>query len=156
MSAITSATGAAPPSATNAFNDITSDEFIRIMFSELTNQDPLAPNDTKAVLDQISSIRSIESDLKLSDKLEALVSQNELASAGTLIGKFVSGLTDDGARVADLVLSVTQTRNGAVLNLASGAQVSMSRVEEIVDQDLINDILNAAADEPDSDEPADA
>jgi len=151
MSAIPSVSAATPPSSASAFNDITSEDFIRIMFSELTNQDPLAPNDTKAVLDQISSIRSIESDLKLSDKLEALVSQNELAGAGTLIGKFVSGLSDDGGHVADLVLSVSSTSEGAVLNLASGARLNMSRVEEIVDQNLINDILDASAtDSPDT------
>lgn len=145
MSAIPSATSAAPPSATNAFNSISSEDFIRIMFSELTNQDPLAPNDTKAVLDQISSIRSIESDLKLSAKLESLVSQNELASAGTLIGKFVTGLNGEGRRVGDLVLSVSSTRDGAVLNLANGASLAMSRVEEIIDTDLLNALSNSAA-----------
>lgn len=144
MSAISSTPGATPPSATNAFNSITSEDFVRIMFSELTNQDPLAPNDTKAVLDQISSIRSIESDLKLSDKLESLVSQNELASAGTLIGKFVTGLNGEGQRVGDLVLSVSSTRDGAVLNLANGARLAMSRVEEIIDTGLL-DALNGAA-----------
>lgn len=138
MSAISSLSNASPPSSTNGFNSITSEDFVRIMFSELANQDPLSPSDSKAVLDQVSSIRSIESNLKLSKKLDALVSQNELASAGTLIGKFVSGLTDEGSRVGDLVLSVSATRDGATLNLASGDRVRMSRVEEIVDLSLLN------------------
>ena len=147
MSAIPPATSQTPPSATNSFNSITSEEFIRIMFSELTNQDPLAPNDTKAVLEQISSIRSIESDLKLTNELESLVSQNELASAGTLIGKFVSGLLDEGGRVGDIVLSVSSTRDGAVLNLANGQRVKMSRVEEIIDPQLL-EAIQAAANQP--------
>lgn len=147
MSAITSATSQSPPSATNSFNAITSEEFIRIMFSELTNQDPLAPNDTKAVLEQISSIRSIESDLKLTSELQSLVSQNELASAGTLIGKFVTGLQEEGLRVGDIVLSVSATRDGAVLNLANGQRVKMSRVDEIIDPQLLNSI-QAAANQP--------
>jgi len=152
MSAISSAI----PSATNAsatgssaapangFDSLSSQEFLRIMFSELANQDPLKPNDTQAVLDQISSIRSIESDLNLSDKLESLVSQNQLASAGTLIGKFVSGLSDSGGRAGDLVLSVSSTKNGAVLNLASGDRINMSRVEEIIDPNLISTIDSAS------------
>ena len=143
MSAISSVSTANPPSSTNAFNDLSSADFVRIMFSELTNQDPLAPNDTKAVLDQISSIRAIESDLKLSDKLNALVAQNELASAGTLIGKLVSGRSELGAPVGDLVLSVTATRDGALLNLASGAQINMKNIQEIVDPKLIEDIVNS-------------
>ncbi len=143
MSAISSVSAANPPSSTNAFNQLSSEDFVRIMFSELTNQDPLAPNDTKAVLDQISSIRAIESDLKLSDKLNALVAQNELAGAGTLIGKLVSGRSELGDPVGDLVLSVTSTREGALLNLASGAQISMKNVEEIVDPKLIEEIVNS-------------
>lgn len=148
MSAIPSVSSATPASTTNAFNSLSSEDFVRIMFAELANQDPLAPSDTKAVLDQISSIRSIESDLKLTSKLEALVSQNELASAGTLIGKFVSGLTDTGTRVGDLVLSVSATKNGAILNLASGDRVSMSRIEEIIDPSALDAVNEAFASNP--------
>lgn len=143
MSAISSATPTSANASSepaNGFDSISSEDFIRIMFSELTNQDPLAPNDTQAILDQISSIRSIESDVGLADQLESLVSQNQLASAGTLIGKFVSGLTDAGDRTGDLVLSVSATRNGAVLNLVNGARINMSRVEEIIDPNLIGAI----------------
>lgn len=154
MSAISSVSAANPPSSTNAFNQLSSEDFIRIMFSELTNQDPLAPNDTKAVLDQISSIRAIESDLKLTDKLDALVAQNELASAGTLIGKLVSGRSELGDPVGDLVLSVTSTREGALLNLASGAQINMKNVEEIVDPKLIEEIVNSGAPSQDATPPA--
>jgi flagellar basal-body rod modification protein FlgD len=150
MSAISGATSASPPSSTNAYDSITSEDFLRIMFSELTNQDPLAPNDTKAVLDQISSIRSIESDLNLSEKLESLVAQNELAGAGTLIGKFATGLNSSGQRVGDLVLSVTATREGAILNLANGARLEMSRVEEIIDTELLDELTSAAEAEAES------
>jgi flagellar basal-body rod modification protein FlgD len=148
MSAIPSVSSAAPASSTNAFNALSSEDFVRIMFTELTNQDPLAPSDTKAVLDQIGSIRSIESDLKLTSKLEALVSQNELASAGTLIGKFVSGLTDTGTRVGDLVLSVSATKNGATLNLASGDKIFMNRIEEIIDPAALEALSGASASTP--------
>lgn len=150
MSAIPSVSSAAPASTTNAFNSLSSEDFIRIMFTELANQDPLAPSDTKAVLDQISSIRSIESDLRLTSKLEALVSQNELASAGTLIGKFVSGLTDTGTRVGALVISVSATRNGAILNLASGDKVAMSRIEEIIDPSVLDDLSGDSTADPDA------
>lgn len=144
MSAIPSVSAATPPTSTSSFNDLSSNDFLRIMFTELTNQDPLKPNDSQALLDQVSSIRSIESNISLSDDLKSLVSQNELSAAGTLIGKFVSGLDEQGTRVADLVLSVSATKNGAVLNLASGAQLNMKRVEEIVDPNLINSISSGS------------
>ena len=37
-----------------------SEEFLKIILTELTSQDPLSPNDTSALLDQISTIRSIK------------------------------------------------------------------------------------------------
>ena len=64
MSAISDAAVAANgPTRQNAsrFNELASEDFIQIIFTELTNQDPLAPNDTSALLDQLNSIRSIES-----------------------------------------------------------------------------------------------
>ena len=73
----------------DAFSDLSSEDFVKIIFTELQAQDPLAPNDTSAVMEQISTLRSIQSDIELTDKLEAIVSQNQLASAGGLIGAFV-------------------------------------------------------------------
>lgn len=144
MSAIPSVSAATPPASTNAFSALSSEEFVRIIFSELTNQDPLAPNDTGALLDQLSSIRAIESDLTLGNNLKTLVSQNQLASASSLIGKFVTGLSESGVQVADLVVSVTSTRDGALLNLAGGFQLNMSRLQEIIDLDLLDTLNNAS------------
>jgi len=137
MSAINSISTAAPPSATGAgFSDLSSQEFLNIMISELTNQDPLAPTETKEILDQISSIRSIESDVQLTSRLESLVGQNQLSLAGGLIGKVVSGLSSDNDRVTDQVVSVSATSDGAELNLAGGQRVSMNQVDQIFDPAL--------------------
>jgi len=116
----------------SAFGDISSAQFTELILSELSNQDPLEPNDTGALIEQLSSIRSIESDAKLTEQLEAMVVQTELASAATLIGALVSGITEQNQRTADAVISVTRTSEGAVLNLSSGARMRMDRVDEII------------------------
>jgi len=43
----------------NRFNELSSDDFLQIIFAELTNQDPLEPQDTGALLEQLNSIRQI-------------------------------------------------------------------------------------------------
>lgn len=113
----------------DAFSDLTSEEFVRIMFTELSNQDPLKPNDSNQMLEQLSSLRSIQSDLELSNKLETIVSQNQLASAGALIGKYVSGLTEDGQRVVGEVVSVSRTSDGPVLRLSNNFRVPFQNVD---------------------------
>lgn len=133
MSAIDGFTQGAPSSSTNAFSALSSEEFMRIMLTELTNQDPLAPSDSKAILEQISSIRSIESDLTLKDTLSSLIKQNELATAGGMIGKHILGLALDGLAIQGEVVSVSNGRDGAVLNLPGGWQVPMKQVLQIHD-----------------------
>ena len=136
MSAIDTTTSiAAAASATTGsdFGTLTNNEFLQIIFAELTNQDPLAPNETKDLLQQISIIRGIESDTALTRSLNELVNQNALAQAGGLIGKFVRGRTEFGDTAQDFVLSVSATRDGPILNLLNGQRIPMDRIEEIID-----------------------
>ena len=66
MSAINALTGGSTASApTSRFTELSSEEFIKIIFTELQNQDPFKPNDSSALLEQLNSIRSIESDIEL-------------------------------------------------------------------------------------------
>jgi flagellar basal-body rod modification protein FlgD len=115
------------------FSALGADEFVKIIFTELGQQDPLEPNDTAALLDQLSTLRNIQSDVDMMDRLSAIVDQNELAGAAGLIGKIVSGIGDDDERVIDYVASVSRTEDGAVLNLDHGARINMRNVDEIID-----------------------
>ena len=140
MSAIDSTSTSQPPSTTGGFDALNSQEFLRIMFTELSNQDPLQPSDTKEILNQIGVIRSIESDLALTRNLEALVSKNEVATAGGMIGKYVTGRTAEGVEVENFVGSVSVTREGPLLNLIDGHRVPLGRVEEIFDPALFGPV----------------
>ena len=133
MDAINTLTGlgSSSPQA-NAFSQLSSEEFIKIIFTELSHQDPLQPNDSKALLEQLSSIRNIQSDIDLGARLNSLVVQNELSSAAGLIGKQVSGISEENKRVQGLVQSVLRTQSGAVLKLTGGHYVRMSNMDEVL------------------------
>lgn len=117
----------------NRFSELTTEEFIQIIFTELVNQDPLQPNDTSALLDQLDSIRSIESDLELSRSLERLVTENQLASASGLIGKQVTGRTEDLDRVTGMVVGAQREGDRVRLRLDGGAMVAIDDLDSIVD-----------------------
>ena len=121
-----------PTSSTDAFAALTSGEFLKIIFTELQNQDPLAPSDTSAMLDQLSTLRTIESDTQMVKSLERMVAQSEMAASSQLIGSLVSGITLDNRRVSDLVISVSMTQDGPVLNMFDGSRMFFSNVDEIV------------------------
>src|SRR5690606_13766382 len=100
----------------------------------LSNQDPFQPQDSGALLEQLSSLRNIESQLPLQQKLETLVRQNETAAAGGLIGKKVEGLDAGNNAVSGLVTSVRVQDGKTLLELDSGRMVPMKRVTKIADQ----------------------
>jgi len=118
-------------SSVNSFSGMSSDDFMKIVLSELSKQDPLKPNDTSALIQQISQIRSIQSDIDLSSTLKSLVKDDQFSTAAGLIGTNISGLTETNLRVTGVVTAVSRTDNGAVLTLFSGERVPMSKVDEI-------------------------
>ena len=125
--------GASTPRVDSGINGLSSEEFFQLIFTEMSNQDPLKPNDTSALLDQIANIRSIESDVDLVDKLGELVGQNEMAAGAGLIGRLVSGLSEANERVTGLVNSVSRTEEGVVLNLDGGMRVPMGDVDRVLE-----------------------
>lgn len=145
MSAIDSISTSNPPSSSGGINGLTSQEFLKVMLTELSKQDPLAPNDTKEILQQIGTIRSIEANLQLSKDLTTLVNQNKTTSASGLVGAGVVGRTSGGEKVAGIVRSVSVTKNGPMLNLMNGFQVSIDRVEEIMSPTIESQIAGAAS-----------
>ena len=121
--------------AENRFAEMSSEDFVRIMFAELENQDPFQPNDSAALLEQLNTIRSIESDVSLVERLDSLVFENQLSSASNLIGKTVSGLTPALQRTAGQVVSVVRQADNVFVELDNGAFMPVNNVEMILNSD---------------------
>ncbi|RLS64263.1 MAG: hypothetical protein DWH96_04210 [Planctomycetota bacterium] len=134
MSAINANAAAATAgnsSTPSRFNELSSEDFMRIIFTELSNQDPFKPSDSSALLEQLNSIRSIETDIQMQERLSSIVFQNQLSSAGNLIGKRVSGLNQDSIRVGGTVQSVIREGDSVGLVLNTGWVLPMDNVEFI-------------------------
>ena len=133
MSQISASTFAppAPPALKSRFNEMSSEEFMKIIFTELQQQDPFKPNYSGALIEQLNSIRSIESDIAMGERLESIVFQNQLAGAGNLIGKRVSGLTVDNERVGGMVKSVARAGDQIALVLHNNWTIPIENVEYI-------------------------
>jgi len=120
-------------STAGAFGSLTSEEFIKVMIEELSNQDPFEPQDSSALIEQLSSLRNIESQLALEKQISSLVLQNQIASAGGLIGKVVTGQNAGFNPVQGLVTSVRVHDETVYLELDTGVALEMNRVTEIAD-----------------------
>jgi flagellar basal-body rod modification protein FlgD len=128
-----SAVGASTPIAPvdRGFGALDSDEFTRLILTELSNQDPLEPNDTGALLEQLSTIRSIESDTRLNETLDRLVDRSDFTAAAGLIGSRVT-TSDTAGATPRTVVSVNQSRDGVGLTLGDGATVPLASVLSVL------------------------
>jgi flagellar basal-body rod modification protein FlgD len=103
--------------ATNSINDIDLDMFLKLMITELQNQDPLNPLDNKDMLAQISQIREVGASDKLTKTLESVLLGQNIASATNLIGADVSALTDAGERVSGVVNRISIDKGSPKLHI---------------------------------------
>ena len=99
---------AAQTGSTNgAYNDLDIDQFLKLLISELQNQDPLDPMENSEMVQQIGLIREIGATDQLTRTLTNLSSSQELVTASNLIGKTVTGLADDSSNVEGVVDRIT-------------------------------------------------
>ncbi|MDG2221657.1 MAG: flagellar hook capping FlgD N-terminal domain-containing protein [Rubripirellula sp.] len=95
-------------SGTNdAYNDLQIDDFLKLLVSELQNQDPLNPMDNAQMVQQIGHIREIGATDQLTETLSNLSASQELVTASSLIGQTINGLGDDLSNVDGVVDRVT-------------------------------------------------
>lgn len=87
----------------DAYNELDLELFIKLLITELQSQDPLNPMDNQEILQQVSQIREIESNSKLTETLQSVLLGQNVVTASNLIGRMISGLTDDAERVTGRV-----------------------------------------------------
>jgi flagellar basal-body rod modification protein FlgD len=126
-----SSSGASSTTKTSdAFDKVDLNDFLKLMVTELQNQDPLNPMDNSQILQQVSQIKAIESNQRLSDTLVSLQLQQGLVTGGSLLQKTVTGLTDDGDTITGLVDSISIDNQGVKVNVGEQT-ISLKNIAEI-------------------------
>ena len=133
-SAVTAAASTTPGNTVkNPKGELKAEDFIKMMITQLQNQDPMEPAKNEQLLAQMSQIGQLESATQLQSSLSKLVLQNNLGAAGNLIGKQVQGLGDDGDDLGGEVTSVRVEAGDVYLELDTGSRLRLDRVTEITD-----------------------
>jgi flagellar basal-body rod modification protein FlgD len=116
------------------FQDVDLQEFIKMLIAELSNQDPMNPMDNHEILQQVSQIREIESNDRLTDMLETVRVGQSLSTATTMIGRKVKALTDSGDQVVGVVDRISVGENDSKVFIGN-QQISLKNVSEILSED---------------------
>jgi flagellar basal-body rod modification protein FlgD len=117
--------------ASNKFQ-LKAEDFIKMMVTQLQNQDPMEPAKNEELLAQMSQIGQLQSATDLQSSLKSMVMQNNIGAAGNLIGKKVQGLDEAGDQVEGLVNSVRVEKDkGVFLELDNGKTLPVDYVTNI-------------------------
>src|SRR5258706_1267414 len=120
-----------PASAQKNTFSLKAQDFIKMMVTQLQNQDPLEPAKNDQLLAQMSQIGQLQSSTQLQESLKGLVIQNQIGAAGNLIGKSVQGFDDQNNDVKGMVNSVRVQQDNVYLELDNGKSLALGRVANI-------------------------
>jgi flagellar basal-body rod modification protein FlgD len=121
----------------NSLGSLNLDDFLKMLLTELQNQDPLSPMDSSQMLTQIGQISQVGATQSLTDTLQSVLLGQNLNNATAMIGKTISGLADDGTNVTGKVDKVTIANNQPVLNIGDKT-VALKNVQAVLPDNATN------------------
>lgn len=116
------------------------DEFLKILMTQLQNQDPLDPMDDKDFIAQMATFSQLEQTMNMASSIDMMV-QNQLISPviqySHMIGKEVSyeDIDEDKNKeiVTSKVVSVSQKDGWAILELENGEEIYADSILKVSD-----------------------
>ncbi|PAE30089.1 flagellar hook assembly protein FlgD [Paenibacillus sp. 7884-2] len=118
------------------------DEFLKILMTQLQNQDPTNPMDDREFVSQMATFSSLEQMMNMSNSIEMLV-QSQLVSPviqySHMIGQEVSYLDVDQetgkelGKVTSKVVAVSQHEGWAILELENGEKIYADAIIQVSD-----------------------
>jgi flagellar basal-body rod modification protein FlgD len=125
-----SSSGSTAASAANPYN-MTPQDFIQLMVTQLQNQDPTQPTSNQDLLSQMSDIGQLESSTSLQTTMQSVTLQTQVGSASALIGKTVTGIDSSNNSSSGVVNSVSVAGGTVSLNLDSGDTLPLTGLSSI-------------------------
>jgi flagellar basal-body rod modification protein FlgD len=125
--------GAAPAQqsqAADALAGLDGHAFLKLLVAQMRYQNPMAPSDPGAMLQQTSALRQVETLQQLAAGQQQLSGMQEAAMAAGMVGKAVNAIDADGAPLQGIVDSVRFTAEGPVL-IVGGTVVPFANTLEI-------------------------
>jgi flagellar basal-body rod modification protein FlgD len=108
-----SSTGSSAKSALTGFAALTSQDFMTMLLAELKNQDPTQPVSNSDLLNQLSQMQSLQSNVELNSTLSGFANNQQISSGASFLGKVVTGTDSNKNPVSGIADSVS-SQNGTV------------------------------------------
>ena len=115
----------------SALGQLDSDAFLKLLVAQMKFQNPLAPTDATAMLEQTAQFTTVETLQAISETNQALLGFQQTTLAMGTVGKEVNAYSVYGDAVTGMVETVRFTADGPILELDSGIQIPLANVIEV-------------------------
>jgi flagellar basal-body rod modification protein FlgD len=121
-----------PTTTSTGNSSLGKDEFLKILMTQLQNQDPLNPMQDKEFIAQMAQFSTLEQTTNMASMLEKFlnIQSDSLLKYSELIGKQVDWKNDEESG-SGIVKSIKQNGTEIVLELENGEEVSSNSVIEV-------------------------
>jgi flagellar basal-body rod modification protein FlgD len=160
VSAIPSLDGLNTTTAGSASNNnaLNTEDFLKIMITELTNQDPFEPMKNQDLINQMAGIQQIQASKNTTDTFKAIsgkfdelmgqlgsfVDRERLSSTTKMIGQTISGTTINGRFAVGKVMAVNVEGSNVLLEIDTGELINMNDMQRLGganSQDIIGTLV---------------
>lgn len=118
-------------SAESSLGQLDSDAFLKLLVAQMRYQNPLAPTDATAMLEQTAQFTTVETLQAISETNQALLGFQQTTLAMGTVGKEINAFSLYGEPVRGVVETVRFTADGPMLELDSGIEIPLANVVEV-------------------------
>ena len=116
-------------------NGMNQEDFLKILLTQLTYQDPMKPMDNQEFMAQMAQFTSLEQTQQLTAKISTLISNQAALQSVGLIGRTVD-ITSNGGVLTGTVVSLSLSGDSPLITLrtSSGAtlqDISLSQITAV-------------------------
>lgn len=122
---------ASSSNAANPFANLNLNDFIKMMITELQNQDPTNPMSSDEMLSEITQMGQISTAEQLDTTLTGMETGQNLSNASAMIGMQIEGTDSSGNPVSGTVGSVTISNGSPLLNVGSSS-LTLDQISNIL------------------------
>ena len=109
------------------FAALTSQDFLKMLITELKNQDPTQPVSNSELLQQLSQMQALQSNVELNSTLNSFANNQQISTGASFLGKVVSGTDGNNSPVSGVADRVFLENGTMMIGIGSSA-ISVANV----------------------------
>jgi flagellar basal-body rod modification protein FlgD len=110
---------------------LSKDSFLKLMMTQLQNQDPLSPSDPTQYMNELAQLTTLEQTTNMAQSTADAAAEQHTTAALALLGHTVSYKDASGNTQTGKVDKVSFTSSGPMLTVAGVAGIDPAKVDEV-------------------------